>query len=206
MIERPLALGGLGRSSTLALGLALHGWPLVRSREDWRRSYFADAGAPESLAYRIAIPWEAWAKSHGWRVETPRIPGFDHPTWGRAPGAVEGALTCTRSMPFGYSRANACPSTEQGTGNGEQGTGTGKLKGNGGEILGPLTLAVEMQGGLQCVRNETEEGPITFPDSIPRSRAPLSLLIRTALAPTCEQRRRQLARAPRSGLKRTARR
>lgn len=66
--------------STLALALAQRGWPLVRSREEWERSYFADAGAPESLAYKITI-WEAWARKHGWNVETPRIPGLEYPTW-----------------------------------------------------------------------------------------------------------------------------
>jgi hypothetical protein len=66
--------------STLALALALHGFPLVRSRAEWDRSYFADAGAPEALAYKITI-WEAWARKRGWRVETPRIPGLAYPTW-----------------------------------------------------------------------------------------------------------------------------
>lgn len=67
-------------TSTLALALALHGWPLVRSQEDWTRSYFADAGAPESLAYKITL-WEAWAAKQGWTVQTPRIPGVQYPTW-----------------------------------------------------------------------------------------------------------------------------
>jgi GNAT superfamily N-acetyltransferase len=67
-------------TSTLALALALHGWPLVRSQEDWTRSYFADAGAPESLAYKITR-WEAWAAKQGWIVQTPRIPGVQYPTW-----------------------------------------------------------------------------------------------------------------------------
>jgi GNAT superfamily N-acetyltransferase len=66
--------------STLALALALHGWPLVRSPEDWQQSYFADAGAPESLAYKITL-WEAWAAKSGWLVQTPRIAGLAYPTW-----------------------------------------------------------------------------------------------------------------------------
>ena len=66
--------------STLALALALHGWPLVRSPEEWQRSYHSDAGAPESLAYKITL-WEAWARKRGWRGETPRIPGIEYPTW-----------------------------------------------------------------------------------------------------------------------------
>lgn len=66
--------------STLALALALRGWPLVRSAEEWARSYHADAGAPEALAYKITL-WEAWARKRGWRGATPRIPGIDYPTW-----------------------------------------------------------------------------------------------------------------------------
>jgi hypothetical protein len=66
--------------STLALALALRGWPLVRSSDAWERSYFADAAAPESLAYKITL-WEAWARKHGWRVSTPLIPGLAYPTW-----------------------------------------------------------------------------------------------------------------------------
>lgn len=76
---------GLGEAywratSTLALALALEGWPLIRSPEEWGRAYFADAGAPEALAYKISL-WEAWDRHHGWRVETPRIPGLAYPTW-----------------------------------------------------------------------------------------------------------------------------
>jgi GNAT superfamily N-acetyltransferase len=67
-------------TSTLAVALALHGWPLVRSQEAWDRCYYADAGAPESLAYKITI-WEAWAKKHGWIVQTPRLPGLEYPSW-----------------------------------------------------------------------------------------------------------------------------
>ena len=67
-------------TSTLSLALALHGWPLVRSREEWERSYFADAGPPEALAYKITI-WEAWDRKHGRVVSTPRIPGLEYPTW-----------------------------------------------------------------------------------------------------------------------------
>jgi GNAT superfamily N-acetyltransferase len=66
--------------STLSLGLALSGWPLVRSAEQWERCRAADGGPPEALAYKITL-WEAWDKQHGWRVETPRIPGLEYPTW-----------------------------------------------------------------------------------------------------------------------------
>lgn len=66
--------------STLSLALAQHGFPLVRSPEAWERSYHADGGAPEALAYKITL-WEAWARKRGWRSATPRIPGIDYPTW-----------------------------------------------------------------------------------------------------------------------------
>ncbi len=67
-------------ASTFSLALAQHGWPLVRSREEWDESWHADGGAPEALAYKIVL-WEAWARKHGWLVNTPRIPGVDYPTW-----------------------------------------------------------------------------------------------------------------------------
>jgi len=65
---------------TLALELAMRGWPLVRSQEDWEELRHADGGAPESLAARIET-WEAWDRAHGWKVETPRIVGLEYPTW-----------------------------------------------------------------------------------------------------------------------------
>ncbi|APR87672.1 hypothetical protein A7982_13021 [Minicystis rosea] len=68
-------------SSTLALALAMAGFPLIRSQAAWEDSYHADAGPPEALAYKITV-WEAWDRDHGWRVETPRIPGLSYPTWG----------------------------------------------------------------------------------------------------------------------------
>ncbi len=70
----------LDAMSTLGLTLALRGWPLVRSPESWDQCRFSDLGSPESLAHKIAI-WEAWSRAHGWRVETPSIPGLDYPTW-----------------------------------------------------------------------------------------------------------------------------
>jgi GNAT superfamily N-acetyltransferase len=66
--------------STLALWLALHGWPLVRSSEAWRNPRHSDFGAPEALAYKIVV-WEAWDRKHGFQVETPRIPGLRYLTW-----------------------------------------------------------------------------------------------------------------------------
>ncbi len=67
-------------TTTLSLALALKGWPLIRSPEEWDRCHYADGGAPEGLAGRIPI-WEAEDRAHGWRVETPRIPGLEYPTW-----------------------------------------------------------------------------------------------------------------------------
>ncbi len=66
--------------STLALALALEGWPLQKKLGERGEAYWADAGAPEALAYKIMI-WEAWDRAHGWPVETPRIPGLRYPTW-----------------------------------------------------------------------------------------------------------------------------
>jgi GNAT superfamily N-acetyltransferase len=68
---------------TFAVALALRGWPLLRSDEQWQAQLaqgFSDSGGPEGLAFRIQR-YEAWAKKHGWRVDTPRIPGLDYPTW-----------------------------------------------------------------------------------------------------------------------------
>jgi GNAT superfamily N-acetyltransferase len=67
-------------SSTLSLALALHGWPLIRSRELWERCHWSDAGPPEALAHRIEV-WEAWDRKQGYRVETPKIPGLEYPSW-----------------------------------------------------------------------------------------------------------------------------
>ena len=64
-------------SSTLALHLALAGWPLLRSEGDWERSRWADGGPPEALAYRIAA-WEAWSARRGWLITAPRIPGLPY--------------------------------------------------------------------------------------------------------------------------------
>jgi hypothetical protein len=86
-------------TSTLSLSLAIHGWPLVRSREEWERSYYADGGPPEALAYKISI-WEAWARKQGWVVLTPRIAGLVYPTWDefeRRWEAAEREIVCVRS-------------------------------------------------------------------------------------------------------------
>lgn len=67
-------------STHLALALAMHGWPLVRSQKEWDEGHYSDADSPESLAHRIQI-WEAWANHRGWPPRTPRIPGLEYPTW-----------------------------------------------------------------------------------------------------------------------------
>jgi hypothetical protein len=66
--------------STLALCIALQGWPLIRAGSDWERARFSDAVQPEALADRIRN-WEAWSVKHGWLVNTPRIPGLDYRSW-----------------------------------------------------------------------------------------------------------------------------
>jgi len=65
---------------TLALELAMHGWPLIRSMEQWKEYHYADSGPPEALAYKIPI-WEAYARSRHWIVDTPRLAGLEYPTW-----------------------------------------------------------------------------------------------------------------------------
>jgi GNAT superfamily N-acetyltransferase len=80
-LEDPaLASVAWNADTTLALALALEGWALVRSPEAWEKHRYGDAGAPEALAHKIAW-WEAFDREHGWRVETPHIPGLEYPTW-----------------------------------------------------------------------------------------------------------------------------
>jgi GNAT superfamily N-acetyltransferase len=63
---------------TFALHLALAGWPLIRSEENWEhRHYWSDAGQPEGLAYKIEI-FEAVDRQRGFEVRTPRIPGLQY--------------------------------------------------------------------------------------------------------------------------------
>jgi GNAT superfamily N-acetyltransferase len=72
------ASGVMSRSiaGTLAVHLALAGWPLVRSEENWeRRWHWSDGGEPEGLAYKIEI-FEALSRQRGFVVLTPRIPGI----------------------------------------------------------------------------------------------------------------------------------
>jgi GNAT superfamily N-acetyltransferase len=61
---------------TFALHLALAGWPLIRSDEDWERRYdWSDAGEPEGLALKIEI-FEAVYRERGFEIRAPRIPGL----------------------------------------------------------------------------------------------------------------------------------
>jgi ribosomal protein S18 acetylase RimI-like enzyme len=63
---------------TFALHLALRGWPLVRSVDDWARRYdWCDMGMPEGLAYKIAV-FEAIDRERRFDVRAPRIPGLDY--------------------------------------------------------------------------------------------------------------------------------
>ena len=65
--------------ATLSLSLAMLGWPLIRSQEQYQRCYFSDSGPPEALAYKIEW-FEAQARDKGWAVRTPRIPGLRYRT------------------------------------------------------------------------------------------------------------------------------
>jgi GNAT superfamily N-acetyltransferase len=66
---------------TLALWLAVAGWPLIRGPAEWEHRYhWYDTGMPEGLAYKITV-FEAYARYHGYRVDTPRIPGLVYPDW-----------------------------------------------------------------------------------------------------------------------------
>jgi len=65
-------------SGTLALHLAVRGWPLVRSTALWDNRYdWSDMGMPEGLACKIAI-FESIDRQHGYEVRTPSIPGLDY--------------------------------------------------------------------------------------------------------------------------------
>jgi len=65
---------------TFAVHLALAGWPLIRSKENWEHRYrWSDAGEPEGLAYKIEI-FEAVSRKRGFEVRTPRIPGIQYRT------------------------------------------------------------------------------------------------------------------------------
>jgi GNAT superfamily N-acetyltransferase len=61
---------------TFALHLALEGWPLIRSREQWEARWrHSDCGEIEGLACKIEV-FEAVARNDGYVIRTPRIPGI----------------------------------------------------------------------------------------------------------------------------------
>jgi hypothetical protein len=63
--------------STLAVALAVHGWPLLRAGEDIHDVAGHDACGPGVLAYKIAV-FEARDRRSGFEVRTPRIPGLPY--------------------------------------------------------------------------------------------------------------------------------
>ena len=63
--------------STLAVALAVHGWPLLRAGEDIHGAAPYDAGGPCVLAYKIGV-FEALDRRSGFDVRTPRIPGLPY--------------------------------------------------------------------------------------------------------------------------------
>lgn len=86
--ERPESAGDhlfIQAESTLALAIALHGWPLVRRSADWNGRWCGDAGSPEALASHI-LNIEAYSRHQGWHVDTPTIPGLPKPTWKQLQG------------------------------------------------------------------------------------------------------------------------
>jgi GNAT superfamily N-acetyltransferase len=89
-------------TSTLALALALRGWPLIRSAQDFERYCYSDAIAPESLARKIGV-WEARHAGKGWSLQTPRLPGVEYPTWAEleARWAAEEAEWRAQTKPSG---------------------------------------------------------------------------------------------------------
>lgn len=92
--EHPDDVGGEERwhaDSTLALVLALSGLPLIRSAEAFEQYGYGDGGPPEALARRIEV-WEAYDRRHGWRVDTPRLPGLTYRTWAELEAAWEEEL------------------------------------------------------------------------------------------------------------------
>jgi GNAT superfamily N-acetyltransferase len=75
---------------TLALWLAVRGWPMVRSPRTWAdRLCWMDTGMPEGLADKIQR-WEAYARHHGLPVRTPRIPGLAYPDFTALNGSADG--------------------------------------------------------------------------------------------------------------------
>lgn len=60
-------------TGTIALALAVRGWPLIRSDELWAKRWnWSDCGQPEGLAAKIEV-FEAVDRRDGFEVRTPRI-------------------------------------------------------------------------------------------------------------------------------------
>lgn len=80
-VEREGGANRMRWEPTVALWLAVQGWPLICSEQAWaERLRWMDAGMPEGLAWRIQR-WEAYARHHGLPVRAPRIPGLRYPSW-----------------------------------------------------------------------------------------------------------------------------
>ena len=63
--------------STFAVGLAVHGWPLLRAGDDVDEVAGSDIGGPDVLARKIAI-FELLDRRSGFDVRAPRIPGLPY--------------------------------------------------------------------------------------------------------------------------------
>jgi N-acetylglutamate synthase-like GNAT family acetyltransferase len=64
--------------STLSLYLAIHGFPLKRSKKTWKDRYsWSDIGMPEGLGYNIEN-WEYWERIHGFHCDSVKIPGLNY--------------------------------------------------------------------------------------------------------------------------------
>jgi GNAT superfamily N-acetyltransferase len=65
-------------TQTFALALATHGFPLIRSAEQWAsRRDWSDCGEPEGLAGKIEV-FEAVDREAGYEIRTPRIAGVPY--------------------------------------------------------------------------------------------------------------------------------
>jgi hypothetical protein len=62
---------------TLAVALALEGWPLLRSADKLVAARGGDIGGPEVLAHKIAL-FEWSDRKQGFAIQTPRIPGLPY--------------------------------------------------------------------------------------------------------------------------------
>jgi hypothetical protein len=62
---------------TLAVALALEGWPLIRSADLFADAGAGDIGGPEVLAHKIAV-FEWLDRKRGFASHAPRIPGLPY--------------------------------------------------------------------------------------------------------------------------------